>query len=120
MKESYIDILDRINETPTWWDANGTPRYGPFTPQRCPNIYSRQVVLLAIVCQYCNQRFDVELHAGVFTPIRHPKKLHYGDPPAHGCVGDTMNCYDREVLEVWYREPTGEWKRKPELEGRME
>ena len=118
MHESYMDIQSRIIEEPTWYDANGTPRYGPFTPERCPNIYSDQVVLLRIACQGCGREFDVEIHGDTFRPIKHPHKLHYGDPPIHRCIGDTMNCYDLEVLEVWHRERGhGEWTRRDDLEG---
>ena len=37
MKESYEDITSRIPESPSWYDQNGTPRYGEFSPERCPN-----------------------------------------------------------------------------------
>ncbi len=26
---------------------------------------------------------------------------HYGDPPSHGCIGDTMNSVPRSTLQVW-------------------
>lgn len=29
------------------------------------------------------------------------KNFHYGDPPAHGCVGDTMNSIPIQSIEVW-------------------
>lgn len=29
------------------------------------------------------------------------KNWGYGDPPNHGCVGDTMGCYEIKTLEVW-------------------
>jgi len=119
MHSNYEDIRSRIGEDPTWYDANGTPRYGPFKPEMCPNIYSKEVVLLRIACQFCGQHFDVEMHSDWFARIKHPKKLHYGDPPRHGCdgAGDTMNCTDIAVLEVWHREGVGEWTRLSELEG---
>ncbi len=119
MHENYRDITSRIAEPPKWWDANGTPRYDPFAPSLCPDIYSNTVVLLRIRCQSCATKFDVEMHAGFFAEI-HPQKLHYGDPPVHGCVGDTMNCEDEEVLEVWHRDALGDWIRRSEFEGRME
>ncbi|MBD3268526.1 hypothetical protein GF373_17800 [bacterium] len=116
MKENYIDIKSRIAEEPLWYDENGTPRYDPFHPGLCPNIYSTTVVLLRIACQDCGQEFDVEMHGSLFCPIEHPHKLHYGDPPSHGCAGDTMNCEDLEVLEVWYRKD-GKWLSFDELTG---
>lgn len=46
--------------------------------------------------------------------------LHYGDPPSHGCVGDTENCYDLRVVEFWeksYDRPVDiKWARHPEFE----
>lgn len=116
MKANYEDILSRIDEEPTWYDQNGVPRYGDFNVRLCPNIYSNQAVLLRIACQDCGQEFTVEMHSSLFSPIRHPHKLHYGDPPIHGCVGDTMNCEDLEVLQVWGR-VSDEWERRSDLEG---
>jgi len=59
----------------------------------------------------------VEIHASIYGKMRPPRELHYGDPPRHGCVGDTMNCDDLEVLEVWHRPAFGDFERHPELEG---
>jgi len=122
MHASYFDILSRIDSQPTWYDENGTPRYGPFKPEMCPNMYANEVVLLRIACQYCHMSFDVEMHSDPFSWVRHPKHLHYGDPPVHGCEGggDTMNCDDIAVLEVWHREGFGVWVRYPDLEGLMD
>jgi hypothetical protein len=120
MHENYEDIKSRIDEKPKWYDQNGTPRYEEFHPKYCPNIYSNQVILMLVECQDCGEKFEVEIHASIWgerssTP---PRKWHYGDPPAHGCVGDTMNCVD---LEVWERdmrrEPNGDWEQRPLLEG---
>lgn len=121
MHESFVDITSRIEGEATWWDQNGTPRYGEFTPERCPNIYSDQVVLLRIECQACGREFDVELHNRWIAPLPRPKELHYGDPPAHDCVGDSMNCEDLEVLEVWVRERAMDgWTRRRDQEGPIE
>ena len=116
MNANYEDIISRIAESPRWYDANGTPRYDDFHPRYCPNIYSDQVILLRIACQACGEEFDVEMHAGFFEELN-PRKVHYGDPPRHDCMGDTMNCEDLEVLQVWQRVGFDEWKRYPELEG---
>lgn len=115
----FDDITSRIAEPPSWWDSNGTPRYGEFEPRQCPNIYSHAVGMFLIACQACGERFTVEMHADIFdhrlkTP---PAKWHYGDPPNHGCVGDTMNCEDIAVLEFWTRDGVEEWERRPEFEG---
>lgn len=118
MHSNYSDIRSRIDEEPLWYDCNGTPRYDEFTPRLCPNIYASQVVLLRIACQRCGEEFLVEMNGGWFNLLNHPHKLHYGDPPIHGCVGDTMNCEDLEVLQVWNRlTPADEWRRVSELEG---
>lgn len=119
MKENYLDILSRIDEEPTWFDQNGTPRYGEFHPDGCPNIYSHLVVLMRITCQACYRPFDVELHDSSWgrKELLPPKKWHYGDPPRHDCVGDSMNCEDIEVLQVWSRDDCGDWIRCPVFEG---
>ncbi len=120
MKTDYSEIMSCIDREPTWWDWNGTPRYWEFTPRMCPNIYASEVVLLRIACQSCGMEFDVEMHTGPFSEARqHPREWHYGDPPIHGCgcVGNTMNCEDLAVLEVWYRPSYGDFERHSELEG---
>jgi hypothetical protein len=123
MHSNYEDITSRIKEEPTWYDCNGAPRYGKFSLEACPNIYAHQVVLLEIACQSCGAKFLVEMNGDGLNPMSgNPKKLHYGDPPAHGCVGDTMNCEDIAVIEVWHRswERKVPWKRLKKLEGSME
>lgn len=121
MRENYNDILSRIDEPPAWYDQNGAPRYGPFTPDACPNIYSDVVVLMKIACQSCGDLFDVEMNAPLFSRLKEipPSKWHYGDPPIHDCIGDTMNCDDLEVLQVWQRTAYGDWERNKELEGEI-
>lgn len=119
MKTNYLDIISRIEGPPLWYDQNGTPRYDEFHPEFCPNIYSNEVVLLRIECQDCGLPLDVEMHSSFWQSLGNPKKLHYGDPPAHGCVGDTMNCDDIEVLQAW-RRVDFEWERVREFEGRIE
>jgi hypothetical protein len=116
MHSPYADIISRIAEPPRWWDHHGCPRYDPFHPRLCLNIYSPQVTLLRIACQACHREFAVEMHATLFE-THHPQQLHYGDPPWHDCVGDTMNCDDLEVLESWVRPRLDAWERHPEDEG---
>lgn len=126
MKENYEDIKSRIEDPVRWYDSNGTPRYDKFSPDLCPNIYANMVVLLDIECQYCHEAFAVEMHTSSWSDRGHPpKKWHYGDPPIHGCVGDTMNCEDNVVMEVWVQNGgknilLGRWKRMAELEGPCE
>jgi hypothetical protein len=127
MQHDFDDITSRIKEPPTWYDANGTPRYGEFNPRMSPNIYARMVLLIRIACQECKREFFVEMNEGPFTSMKdfHPQKVHYGDPPRHEEDGDgnpcwagnTMNCEDLEILQCWTRFGTRDWERHPEFEG---
>lgn len=112
MNPSFRDIRDRLGE-PAWWMEGGIPRYCDFSPDEC-GVYSDEVALVEIGCQYCDQRFRVavetdelwRLNAG--KHFRRPSSgdigsYHYGDPPVHGCVGDTMNVVSVRVLEFWRR-----------------
>ena len=117
MHENYKDILSRISELPLWFDSNGVPRYDKFDPSMCPNIYSNHVGLFLIACQYCGQKFHVEMHSDIWGERTNspPSKWHYGDPPIHGCTGDTMNCDDLAVIEFWSK-INFEWKRQKKFE----
>lgn len=121
MNAGYEDIKKRIKETPKWYDDNGVPRYDDFHPDLSPNIYSNHIGLFEIACQHCHQRFFVSISAGVFDRLNGlaPAKWHYGDPPIHGCVGDTMNCEDLRIVEFWTRKGTDDWKRREEFEGEI-
>ena len=129
MKHDYPDIHGLTDEDPIWYDEGGVPRYVAFFPDLCPSVYARWVVLLRIACSGCDQQFLVEMHGGGafgWSPDRFGE-LHYGDPPRHpgphdhGCVGDTMNCDDLEVVEVWGKSDKNlEWERHPEHEGPIE
>lgn len=120
MLPDYKDIKSRITEEPAWYDENGVPRYGDFVPENIPNIYANHCALLRIACQDCGAKFKVAMNDGIWNSKEfNPKQLHYGDPPRHNCVGDTMNCDDLDVLEVWCKQNHG-WVRVPELEGVIE
>lgn len=113
MKGYFGDITKRIKVKPTWYDSNGTPRYGKFKPEMCPNIYADEVCLIEIACQACRRIFKVEMHSYEImnkfelSKFVKSKSLHYGDPPSHAdktCAsGDSMNCLDYRVLEFWRR-----------------
>ncbi len=123
MHENYPDIRERIAEEPQWYDENGCPRYGKFTHERCPNIYATTVVLMEIACQDCGERFRVQMSHWVLDSNHlPPKQWHYGDPPRHNCIGagESMNCEDLTVLEVWMRGDDFDWKRMPEFEGTID
>lgn len=141
MNHDFADITSRIREAPTWWDSNGTPRYGTFEPRACPNIYAEECALLEIECQSCGRLFMVEdnysqaagaLHGHQSLSAQMPR-LHWGDPPYHqisemetvysigittrACVaGVTMNSIPRRVLEFWIKDRFCNWQRHVELE----
>jgi hypothetical protein len=141
MNAYYLDIRSRIKEEPKWHDCHGVPRYDVFHPGLSPNIYAEEVVLLEISCQDCHTRFLVEMNWSVMEQIfnRHSESfssvmrnwlkeedkghfppVHYGDPPGHGCVGDTENCYDLRIVQFWKRGNTHDWKRITEYEVELE
>jgi len=120
MKADYKDIRSKISEEPLWYDENGVPRYEQFTPRLSPDIYADEVILLEIACQSCRTRFFVEMSWCFLVAVIRTNKgnsfsscldawlldrantfcpLHYGDPPRHDCVGDTMNCDDLQIVE---------------------
>jgi len=117
MKARYHDILSRIPEKPLWHDQNGVPRYDEFHPELCPDVYSDQVVLMEIACAHCDRTFAVEMHSNIWGSASPPKQWHYGFPPEHDCVGDTMNAWDNSIMQAWYRQMDGEWVRREDLEG---
>lgn len=139
MLAKYEDIREKIKEEPQWYDENGTPRYAKFHPDLSPDIYANEVILLEITCQDCGELFFVEMDYNVNVKIfdRHlesfsnrlrkwlkeEKKswcpVHYGDPPIHDCVGDTMNCNDIRIIEFWKRNMSG-WKRIKKFEIKLE
>lgn len=133
MLRDYKDIIDRLGP-PQWWDDNGCPRYCDFAPYTC-GVYDEIVALIEIACQACGERFRVvvsydrmsmwrreenaETHRReIFPTAESINAFHFGDPPPHGCVGDTMNCDTYRVLEFWRRKelPEWGWERAPEYE----
>jgi len=126
MNAPFDDITDKISVPPTWWDSNGTPRYCTFEPKHCPNIYADEMVLLEVQCQACGTLFPVEMHRSkihvalgdesTLHDLITTKAIHYGDPPHHDCpAGNTMNVYDRRVLEYW-KCSRFDWQRDPQFE----
>ena len=128
MNQEYADITSRLGR-PLWWDEVGVPRYWPFQPSLCNNIYADEVCLLRIGCQGCEEEFLVAMSWDRTDGIlyKHPtlterveaKMIHYGDPPHHDDpAGNTENCEDYEVVEFWVRDRVkwSGWQRAPELE----
>jgi hypothetical protein len=127
MKPSYADIRNRIEAAPLWFDEHGVPRYDPFTP-RMGSIYARDVALIEIQCQACDftALVSIGFDAWEMTPsYTRPTtgnigSYHYGDPPIHGCVGDTMNVESRRIIEFWSCNTFIEWHRLAEHEVEIE
>lgn len=132
MYQPYFDITEKLG-TPLWWDENGVPRYQPFEPRLCADIYFRYAALIEIRCQGCGQTFpvaatwSVTAHIGsryddvVWDKTGHnpqpksglPKERDagfccYGDAPFHPlggqCSGTTMTTSVVRILEFWGRE----------------
>lgn len=130
MLEQYEDIISRLGK-PKWWDEVGCPRYAPFHPNLCNNIYAEEAILLLIACQQCHREYKVAMSWWCW-PDQGPKFServknnhlpHYGDPPCFECsAGATMNCDDLKILEFWKRnkETDHEWQRDKTLEIEME
>jgi hypothetical protein len=128
----YEDIISRAGE-PDWYWELGMPRYGQFSPEAC-GVYDHSVALLDIACQCCGQRFRVAVSVDMMQIVYPGATLptsteigsfHYGDPPRHGCTGDTMNVDTMSVLEFWEIVPLSEriknlnnpaFHRRPDLE----
>jgi hypothetical protein len=133
MHTSYDDIIDKLGE-PLWWyrsDA-AVPRYAPFHPELC-GVYDKCVALTEIVCQTCNKHFMVSValrtHDSSFRKVKEimPTTFYggsfdtWGDPPIHGCSGDTMWSGLNGIVEFWIKETSQypyiqEWIRHPEYE----
>ncbi len=118
MQGAYTDILSRIDEPPAWFDDNGVPRYGPFSPDMVTCIHANEIVLIRIECQGCQTSFDVAMtvprasqplkdfpDAPMLRDYIAQRALHYGDPPNILCCdpGPSMNSIPRVVLEYWFR-----------------
>jgi hypothetical protein len=127
MHQYYKDILDRIDEPPTWFDDYGVPRFADFSPQCLGNIYASEAALAEVSCQACGVRFKVALtdafargRLGLSDEIR-LGQVHYGDPPNVNCcgAGASMNSVMHRVLEYWTRdyEVSSGWQRDPTFEG---
>lgn len=126
MKQSYSDIVDRISDDSNlWWDENGVPRYGEFSPRLVANIYASEVALLKIACQNCSQQFLVAISIltliegdSLIAKIR-DRTLEYGDPPNVSCcpAGPTMSSIPLKVIQFWkYDSDKLEMVRLPEHE----
>lgn len=120
MKRYFVDLLSRISEAPSWFDSNGTPRYGDFSPDLVPDVYTDEVLLLLIRCQGCLREFRVAIQRERYEPKTLKSRLphvYYGDPPNVRCcpAGPTMSSESVKVLEYWERS-LWKWIRLQEYE----
>ena len=133
MKAEYKDITSRIKKDPKWYDDNGTPRYCKFHPDRLPDIYAVEGILLEIQCQHCGRHFIVGISWSKqdgflqqrWSFSKMLKNQHipgYGDPPIHGCIGDTETSDSLRIVEFWKKnaETNYEWERIKENEIKFE
>jgi len=114
---TYDDILALTPVPPRWYAVDGVPRWCPFTPYET-GIYNTEAALIHIACQNCHRGFVVGIgYERNFYAMNHWDRplavpdpmaseigsFHYGDPPRHDCVGDTMNVINLYVVEFWRR-----------------
>ena len=69
MLPDYQDITSRIHEQPSWYDDNGTPRYGEFSPDAL-GVYDDAALLVEIECQSCAGRFLVARGSNIVDRMR--------------------------------------------------
>lgn len=118
MNPNFSDIIDAADREPLWfYGFDGVPRFVSFSPDEL-GVYDNYVLLVEIACQSCGDRFLVGLgwpryslaEPGFFYTIEGlAKDFHYGDPPYHGCGGDSMNCVDIRIVEAWEK---GAWDKE--------
>ena len=127
MHIDYQDIRNLTTKEPDWYDHNGTPRYNDYDPTML-GVYHHYALFAKILCQSCGKPFTIgegfhnhyynhktKEFATYTTDDFHNTitNYHYGDPPAHGCCGDTMNCIDNHIIAAYHRAPY-DWKRLPQ------
>ena len=127
MFQPYRDILERCGE-PLWYDEGGVPRYAPFHPTLCSDIYATSAILVQVACQNCRETFYVATagRLGVYRPQpTQGQAIFYGDAPYHEyvgggmCSGCTMTVDNLRVMQCWHR-VDGEWDRMSRYEVELE
>lgn len=137
MNYHYEDIRSAINKAPLWFDEHAVPRYCPFDPKDCANIYADECALVRIQCQACGRDFDVCFSESALTRLKfnlltqregqgpgvadriRDNSIDYGDPPNIGCcpAGPTMSSVPKRVIEYWIlMQATHTWVRDQSLE----
>jgi hypothetical protein len=130
MMQSYRDLLEMVGREPLWWDEAGVPRFVPFEPSLCNNIYADEAALLLIECVGCGRRLHVAVTwsrvqemlrgASALSTRIEQHTVHYGDAPCwrlgeSQCAGTMMASTPLRVVEFWER-CGGQWVRRSELE----
>jgi hypothetical protein len=129
MNPDFSDIIAAVGRPPLWYyDWSGVPRYVDFSPNEL-GVYDHYALLVEIACQSCGQRFLVGqgwpryslAEPGYFYTLEGlATGFHFGDPPLHGCGGDSMNCVDIRIVEAWEKGPWTcrgyEWVRRSDVE----
>jgi hypothetical protein len=124
MNTSYQDITDKLGE-PVWYDEHCVPRYCEFHPFEC-DPYAQWVSLVRRKCQSCGKIFLIatswyNLSRRTFTLSPRNLELYEqnknnpewmltfcllggGDPPYHGCIGDTMCSEFEDLISLWHKD----------------
>ena len=132
MLPDYWDILEAIDAEPLWYDGSGVPRYAPFIPSML-GVYDAFAVHARIACQGCRRPFEVArgwtsrwfapgAEMGTSELVRPTldelvRGFRYGDPPRHGCGGDSMQSVGLRILAAWSNSPGRDWLHHPEYAG---
>lgn len=110
MHRYYEDIISRIKESPTWFDENGVPRYGEFSPNMIASIYAPEAVLAEIACQSCRTKFSaafshINVQTNLLKDVIADRSIHYGDPPNMWCCefGLASGAITLKILQYWKR-----------------
>jgi hypothetical protein len=123
MNNTYEDIINKIKESPAWFDENAVPRYREFRPTLVSNIYADEVAFMLIACQSCGREFKVakswSKYDGTKSLSSSASTICYGDPPNVGCcpAGPTMCSDGVRILEFWLKDRKySAWIRMYDLE----
>jgi hypothetical protein len=125
MLPDYMDIRDLTDRAPDWFGEHGEPRYRPFDPNML-GVYDKYALLVQLNCQACSKALLVGVGYTPYVWIadtgtgfvfeKVAKTFRYGDPPRHGCIGDSMNSICTRIVEAWEQVRSFEWIRRPDIE----
>lgn len=123
MKRAYDDLLSLTGRKPSFFQAEGVPRWADFQPGDSTSPYAVDCAIVEIACQLCDMRFHVLMESTsrdrttVEEQIR-TSTLAYRDPPNVGCCpgGPSTTSETVRVIEYWRRQRTFTWERDGTLE----